>query len=94
MIPFSIADRVSLSEVARDLGINISTVWRWTLRGVRGRKLRTVVVGGRRFVLRTDLAAFLNAANDPTSIAPDIQTRADDAGRVLDALGVKAKAPS
>lgn len=40
-----------------------STIFRWTHRGVRGRRLRTVLIGGRRFTTRDWLDQFLN--HDP-----------------------------
>lgn len=65
--------RLSMSETARACGgVAVSTVWRWTLKGVRGVRLRSVHLGGRRFVLRSDLEAFLAAVNG----------EADDAARL------------
>jgi hypothetical protein len=37
---------------------HVSTVWRWINRGVRGVKLETVMVGGRRFTSREAIARF------------------------------------
>ena len=91
MLPNSFDERFSLNEVSKNLRVHIATVWRWTLSGVKGRKLRTVLVGGRRFVLQSDLAKFL-APEEPHSPAPDRDRRADIAGRLLDAQGVRAKA--
>lgn len=56
-------DRLSLSAVARALEVHVATVSRWCLRGVRGKKLRTVLIGGRRFVLLEDLHDFVCAGN-------------------------------
>lgn len=53
-----------MSEVARRLGVHTSSVWRWKLRGSGGRKLRTLSVGGRRYVLVEDLEAFLAAGQE------------------------------
>lgn len=56
--------RLTMAETARACGgVAVSTVWRWTLKGVRGVRLRTVHLGGRRYVLRSDLDAFLAAIN-------------------------------
>ncbi|WP_417381924.1 helix-turn-helix domain-containing protein [Gimesia sp.] len=52
-------DRFSLNEVAEKLDVHIATVWRWTLSGVKGRRLKTVQIGGRRYALLSDLEAFL-----------------------------------
>lgn len=52
---------LSLAEVAKKLPgrPHISTVHRWRLRGVRGVKLETVLVGGRRFTSDAALAEFV-----------------------------------
>jgi hypothetical protein len=46
---------------------NISTLWRWWRHGVRGHKLKTIVIGGRRFTsviwLEEFAAATTAAAN-------------------------------
>ena len=33
-------ERLSLKQVAKHLRVHIATVYRWTLRGVRGRRLK------------------------------------------------------
>ena len=54
-------DRFTLREVAGLLDKHVSTIWRWVLKkGVRGRRLRSIHVGGQRYVLRCDLDKFLN----------------------------------
>jgi hypothetical protein len=53
----------SLLEVARLLDKNSSTIWRWCQRGVRGYRLRTFLIGGRRHCERAQLLAFLTAIN-------------------------------
>ncbi|RIK78507.1 MAG: hypothetical protein DCC67_11465 [Planctomycetota bacterium] len=65
--------RVSLTRLAHELGVSTSTVWRWTLRGVRGHRLPTMQLGGRRYVARADFADWLAATQDdpaPTPPAP------------------------
>jgi Helix-turn-helix domain/Protein of unknown function (DUF1580) len=57
--------RHTLRDVARLLGVHVATVWRWVLTGVRGRKLPTILVGGRRYVLAADLEAFLARSDEP-----------------------------
>lgn len=81
-------ERLSLSEVAKDVGVHVATVWRWVLSGVRGRKLRSVHVGGRRYVLRADLDAFLAPA-EAAEAEPSASAQA--AGKMLDALGITRK---
>ncbi len=41
----------------------ISTCWRWATHGVRGVKLSTVIIGGRRYVTLAALEDFLAALN-------------------------------
>src|SRR5271154_5104019 len=40
---------------------SITTLWRWHHRGVRGVKLETVVIGGRRYTSREAIARFIAA---------------------------------
>ena len=50
---------------------HVSTIHRWRLSGVRGIRLQTVLVGGRRFVSRDALETFIaatTAAADGRSI--------------------------
>lgn len=72
--------------VAAHVGVHLATAWRWVLRGVRGRRLRSVLIGGRRYVLRADLAAFLGDAVNGQSAAHPAATVA---GKVLDSEGVR-----
>ncbi len=64
-------ERFSMAEVARKLRVHVATVWRWTLRGVRGRKLKKTMVGGRAFVLMDDLSDFLGAADAEIGRGPN-----------------------
>lgn len=81
-------ERLSLSKVARLIGVSLPSVWRWCLNGVRGRKLRSVHVGGRRYVLRDDLAEFLRAGDPSPSPTPSTLKRAESAERELERLGI------
>lgn len=56
-------NRQSINEVAQNLRVHPATVWRWTLRGVKGRRLKTILIGGRRFVLLNDLENFLKQSD-------------------------------
>ncbi len=53
-------ERLSLNEVAKQLNVHISTIYRWVLHGVRGRRLKSFLVGGRRYVDADELAQFLS----------------------------------
>ena len=54
------SERFSLKQVAKHLRVHIATVYRWTLRGVRGRRLKSFLIGGRRYVDADDLTRFLS----------------------------------
>lgn len=56
-------DRMSPRDVANKLDVHLSTVWRWVLSGVRGCRLQTHRIGGRRYITREGLALFLGALN-------------------------------
>jgi hypothetical protein len=79
--------------------INISTIWRWSMRGVRGVKLETVRIGGgtyasreaiQRFVERLSQPQGAGEASPPAGPRTAAQRRRDDAraGKELDAHGV------
>ena len=53
--------RLSLAELARREGVAVSTVWRWALRGIRGTKLQTFNVGGRRWTTEESFGRFVEA---------------------------------
>ena len=81
--------RLSLKQVAKLLDKNISTIHRWRLRGARGRKLPTFLIGGRRYVLREELEAFIaeddSASSNDASESPKPQ---DDVEAELDRQGI------
>lgn len=56
---------LTISEAAKRFPKRPATVsiWRWSTRGVRGCKLRTVAVGGKRFVPESAIAEFLQACS-------------------------------
>lgn len=80
------APRISMSDAAERLGVDVSTAWRWALKGVRGRKLPTIMIGGRRFVLESSLSAWIEAGLDPESRTG--ASRSADAERELDRRGI------
>jgi transposase-like protein len=57
--------RLTIQEVAKRAGVDASTVWRWVLKGVRGTKLESVRVGGRRYVSPMAVESFFAALNSP-----------------------------
>lgn len=67
----ALRDAFPINEVPRHLPrrsgkrVHISTIWRWIQRGVRGVKLESLNIGGRRYVPREALEHFLEALNRP-----------------------------
>jgi hypothetical protein len=59
---------LSLAEAARLLpkAPNPATLWRWRTKGIRGVRLKTVLVGGRRYVSRAALNRFIQAVTAAT----------------------------
>lgn len=55
------AKRMTIAEVADRTGVSYSTAFRWTSKGVKGRKLATFPIGARRYVLESALEEFLAA---------------------------------
>lgn len=87
------AERITPTEAAQLVAVNVCTIWRWIQRGVRGHRLQTFSYGGRRYILREDLEAFLH--NDKIRRDDsDAHRRAEEAGKLLDGLGVRCIAAS
>ena len=83
----SLPERLTLNEVAKQLNVHISTVYRWTLRGVRGRRMKYFLVGGRRYVDADDLPQFLRPYQESR---PDVDSRRSEyAQKLLRSFGVK-----
>ena len=49
---------------------HVSTLIRWSARGIRGIRLETVIVGGRRFTSLEAIHRFLEALNATHAVAP------------------------
>lgn len=76
-------ERLTVNQVAKRLKVHTGTVWRWVLRGVRGRVLTSHFVGGRRYISSSELEAFLRPTSPQRhSIARN--QRAELAGIELD----------
>ena len=50
---------ISIPELAKKIGRDKATIYTWSSDGVRGVKLRTLLVGGRRFVLPEFVEEFV-----------------------------------
>ena len=57
---------LTLAEAARMLPRrpNLCTLWRWASKGIKGIRLETVSVGGRRYTTRTALADFFRRTSE------------------------------
>ena len=66
------------------------TMWRWHTHGVRGVKLATNMVGGRRYTTREALEAFIAATTAAASSPPDDApvTRSVETAERLSAAGI------
>ena len=83
--------RVSLTKLAREQGVHVSTVWRWALRGVRGHRLECFSLGGRRYTTREAFERFIAHTTTKGCPRPETprqrQRSIDAAERELDQLG-------
>jgi hypothetical protein len=66
---------VSLAEAAKIIPTrpDVSTLWRWYRRGVRGIRLETVIIGGKRYTSRESIQRFIERtteAHDKGAAAP------------------------
>lgn len=71
---------------------SVSTIHRWRLKGVRGIRLSTVVIGGRRFVDRAALEDFIRAttlARDGPPPSEDRSSSIASAESYLDQAGLR-----
>jgi hypothetical protein len=68
MIDLSQEHLLSLKQAPKELPEHphVSTLWRWSQRGVRGHRLETVVVGGRRFTSREAIRRFIEQTTNAT----------------------------
>jgi hypothetical protein len=87
-------DIVSLAEAARRLPhlrnnrpVHVSTIWRWSVCGLRGIKLETTLCGGVRVTSGAALRRFFAALNESTVPEMVDSDRGDDAGE-LDRIGI------
>ncbi len=87
--------RLSLTELAQREGVNATTIWRWTLRGVRGGiRLESFIVGGRRYTTEQAFTRFverITAAADPEPqslrTSPEHSRASNDAANRLTSEG-------
>ena len=63
---------------------SLSTLHRWRLRGVRGVKLQTVLVGGRRFVTEDAVREFIAATTMAGERDPSARAEAGSRDRQIE----------
>jgi predicted DNA-binding transcriptional regulator AlpA len=50
--------RLTLAQAAQLLGLHVSTIWRWQIRGVHGVRLETIAMGRVRYTSHEALERF------------------------------------
>jgi hypothetical protein len=60
--PLSIRDAAELLGKLTGRKPNVSTLWRWCLKGVKGVHLESICIGGKRFVTATAIENFIEAS--------------------------------
>ncbi len=94
------ASLISFAEAAKYLPAgrrpSYSTWWRWFRKGVRGIRLKTYLVGGRRYTTVDDIRTFVNqlsSSNEPSPPlqAPLISSQIDSAETSLRMAGILRK---
>jgi hypothetical protein len=97
MIDLATESLLSITDAAKSLPgrPHVSTLHRWRLRGIRGIKLETILLGGKRLTSREALQRFADrttaaASGEPVSVRTPTQ-RAKAIGRAereCDRMGV------
>jgi len=94
---FDTYHRYSPNQLAQELDVHISTIWRWMKKGVgRGATrvvLRAFRIGGRVYILKDDVEQFLRAINEPDLVQPETKPSSyispdDDAERLCEEAGL------
>jgi len=80
--------RMTLHQVAKRLKVHVATVYRWTLQGVRGKRLKSFLIGGRRYVAQADLEHFLRPEDQVVS--KDDSRRSRQARERLRSYGIES----
>lgn len=83
-----------LSEAAAKIRTrpNVSTVWRWHKKGIKGIHLETIKIGGTIYTSDEALERFLERINEPAAPAPRPRTRRETAAAVARAERILKRA--
>ncbi|MGD8454588.1 MAG: DUF1580 domain-containing protein [Phycisphaerae bacterium] len=83
MIDTTVEQLIPLRKAARVINpakpAHVSTIWRWSLYGVRGQRLESIVLGGVRHTSREACQRFVQALNSPGAVSPAPDRRAERA---------------
>lgn len=75
-IDLTIEEPILLADAAKLLPNrpHLSTLWRWFQRGVKGHRLETLVVGGKRYTSREALQRFADRLTTSTAAPIAVRT--------------------
>ena len=87
--------RLTLPQAAHRIGVNPSTCWRWSLKGVRDIRLETFSIGAKRFTTVEAIERFVERTTAAANgAAPKARTNRQRQAAIrraeakLDALGI------
>lgn len=92
MIDFENEDLLTLAQATKAIPgrPSISTLYRWTQRGIEGVKLETIKLGGKRFTSKEAIRRFVERTTAPANenIIVDQSVMRSHVDDVLDAYGL------
>lgn len=62
--------RITLTDLAKREGVNVSTVWRWASKGCRGYVLESYTFGGKRCTTSEAFTRWVLAQNGGKLVGP------------------------
>ena len=62
--------RIRLTSLAKQEEVSVTTVWRWAQRGVKGFRLETFTIGGRRFTTQEAFERFVDRTTRTAQVHP------------------------
>ena len=77
-----------LPRLRNNRPVAVSTLWRWSRSGLRGRTLETAMIGGVRVTSTEALRRFFAALSDPPAPTQETGPCHGDAEKALDELGI------